>query len=183
MDEETSPTDAPTESTEEAGADHEADSSSPGSGTTVETSHAESTEDDSFSWGETESESASSDPAGDVLEVASPTEAAALKRARAVSQLLDEAFTVPGTGYRVGLDPVLGILPVAGDSVATALSFYPIVEAYRLGAPNKMLLKMLALVGIDATVGSIPVLGTVFDAFWKANKWNIEMLERHIMRG
>lgn len=125
----------------------------------------------------------SSESTADVMEGASPAEQAALKRVRAVSKLLDDAFPVPGTNYRIGLDPILGILPVAGDAIPTALSFYPIVEAYRLDVPKETLMKMLALVTIDATVGSVPVLGTVFDAFWKANKWNLQMLERHIQEG
>lgn len=115
-----------------------------------------------------------------VMAAASPSEEATLKRVRAVSKLLDEAFRIPGTDYRIGIDPILGILPVAGDAIPTLLSFYPIVEAYRVGAPKRMLAKMTALVAIDATVGSIPVVGTIFDAVWKANMWNLRMLERHI---
>lgn len=128
----------------------------------------------------TDTSSTLSDTRASVLAAASPSEEATLKRVRAVSKLLDEAFRIPGTNYRVGIDPILGILPVAGDALPTLLSFYPIVEAYRVGVPNRMLAKMLALVAIDATVGSIPVLGTLFDAVWKANKWNLQMLERHI---
>lgn len=109
-----------------------------------------------------------------------PGEEAALGRVRMLSQLLDEAFRVPGTNYRVGLDPILGILPGAGDAVAAAISLYPIIEAYRFGASKLTLARMLALVGIDMVVGSIPLIGPVFDAVWKANKWNLASLERHI---
>jgi len=111
---------------------------------------------------------------------ATASEQAALKRVRAVSRLLDDAIPIPGTDFRVGLDPILGILPVAGDGVAMLVSLYPIVEAYRLGMSRGALAKMLALVGIDAVVGSVPVLGPVFDAFWKANKWNLRTLEDHL---
>lgn len=111
---------------------------------------------------------------------ATASEQAALKRVRAVSRLLDDAIPVPGTDFRVGLDPILGILPVAGDGVAMLVSLYPVVEAYRLGMSRGALAKMLALVAIDAVVGSVPVLGPVFDAFWKANKWNLRTLEDHL---
>lgn len=110
----------------------------------------------------------------------SGAEPAGLKRARAVGQLLDSAFRLPGTDVRVGLDPILGVLPVAGDAVAAALSLYPVVEAHRHDVPKATLAKMLALVGIDAVVGSVPVLGPVFDTVWRANEWNVRTLERHL---
>lgn len=111
-----------------------------------------------------------------------PREAAALDRVRLVSHVLDEAIRVPGTQFRFGLDPVLSLLPVAGDAVAAAISLYPVVEAYRLGVSKRLLVTMLALVAVDAVTGSVPVLGAVFDAFWKANEWNYRLLERHLDR-
>jgi hypothetical protein len=91
----------------------------------------------------------------------------AVERSRRVGGLMDEAFTVPGLGYRVGLDPLVGIAPVAGDAV-------------RIGAPVRTLVTMVLLIGIDFLVGSIPVLGTVLDAVLKVNKWNASMLESHV---
>lgn len=114
-----------------------------------------------------------------VVETTSAEEAA-LQRARTVSDLLDEAVRVPGTDFRVGLDPVLGVVSGYGDAVAAAISLYPVFEAYRLDAPKRTLAKMLTLVAIDFAVGSIPVVGTVFDAVWKANEWNVQSLERHL---
>jgi len=111
---------------------------------------------------------------------ATPREEAALGRARKASRLLDEAVRVPGTDFRVGIDPILGILPGAGDAVAAAISLYPVVEAYRLDAPRETMALLLALVAIDAVVGSVPVLGPVFDAVWKANEWNVDTLEDHV---
>jgi hypothetical protein len=112
-----------------------------------------------------------------------PNEEATLERVRTVSRLLDDAVRVPGTDFRIGIDPILGVLPVAGDAVAMLLSLYPVLEAYRLGMSRAALAKMLSLVAVDAVVGSVPVLGPVFDAFWKANKWNLRTLERHIEQG
>jgi hypothetical protein len=105
---------------------------------------------------------------------------AGVDRARAVSRLLDEAIPIPGTNYRVGLDPILGVLPVAGDAVAALGVLYIVFEASRAGVPRSVLLKMLLLVAVDATVGSLPAVGVVFDAFWKANRWNVATLEKHV---
>lgn len=112
----------------------------------------------------------------------SAREEAALRRIRSVSKLLDEAFRVPGTNYRIGIDPLIGILPGAGDAVTTVLSLYPILEAYRLDVPKRTLAKMVARVAIDGVAGSIPVIGTLFDAAWKANKWNLRTVEQHIQQ-
>lgn len=112
-----------------------------------------------------------------------PREEAALRRARGMSRLLDEAVRIPGTRFRVGLDPILGVVPAGGDAVAAALSLYPVAEAYRLGVSRGTLAKMLALVALDAVVGSIPVIGPVFDAFLKVNEWNVGALERHVRTG
>ena len=115
-------------------------------------------------------------------EALSPSDRAMLKRIRVVSHALDDAFRVPGTNIRFGLDPVLGVLPGVGDSVASLVSLYIIAEGYRAGLPRSTLLKMLALVSVDTVVGSVPVLGTLFDAVWKANKWNVNTLESHLER-
>lgn len=109
-----------------------------------------------------------------------PREEAALQRVRKVSKLLDEAFRVPGTNFRIGLDPILGIVPGAGDLVSAALSLYPIIEAIRLDTPKETIAMMVGLVAVDAVIGSIPVFGDVFDAFWKANEWNVRLLERSL---
>jgi len=113
---------------------------------------------------------------------ATGTEPAALERARKASRLMDQSIKLPVIGYRIGLDPILGILPVGGDSVAALASLYIVLEAVNLGAPPKTLLAMLALLAVDLVVGSVPVLGTVFDAVWKANTWNVRLLERHVER-
>lgn len=100
---------------------------------------------------------------------------AAVERMRVVARLLDESVPVPGTPFRVGIDPLIGVAPVAGDLVTTALSLYIVVESARLGVSHGTLLRMLANVSLDFVGGSVPVLGTVFDAAWKANKWNVRL--------
>lgn len=107
-------------------------------------------------------------------------EDAALERVRTVGYLLDDAFPVPKTNHRFGLDPVLGILPVAGDGVAALISLYILVEALNVGASAGTLGRMLLNVLLDLVVGSIPVLGSLFDAAWKANQRNVVLFEKHL---
>ncbi|QCJ48129.1 DUF4112 domain-containing protein [Haloprofundus sp. MHR1] len=104
----------------------------------------------------------------------------ALRRIRAVATFLDESVRIPGIGYRIGADPILGALPVAGDLVSAGLSIYIIAEAANLGVPLNRLIRMLANVAVDTVVGSVPVLGTLFDAVWKANVKNVEIVEDHL---
>lgn len=103
-----------------------------------------------------------------------------VRRVKRMGHLLDDAIRVPGTNATIGLDPILGIVPGVGDSVATLFSLYIVFEAFRTGVSRSTLLRMLAYIGVDAVVGSIPVVGTIFDAFWKANMWNARLLESHV---
>lgn len=105
---------------------------------------------------------------------------AAVERAKRVGHLMDEAVEVPGTNYRIGLDPILGILPVSGDAAAALVSLYIVFEGYRIGVPLRTMLGMLLFVGLDFLVGSIPVIGPLFDATIKANKRNARRLESHL---
>lgn len=100
-----------------------------------------------------------------------------LDRLHGISHLLDNAFRIPGTNYRVGVDPLLGLLPVVGDAPGAALAAYIVVEAAYLGVPRETVLRMLFNLVVDATVGSLPVVGDVFDAVWKANARNVQLLE------
>jgi hypothetical protein len=104
----------------------------------------------------------------------------ALSRVRKVSTVLDDFIRIPGTEIRFGLDPILGILPVAGDSVSSLISLYIIAESYFADAPADVIGKMVALTAVDFVIGSVPLVGPVFDAFWKNNKWSANMLEQHL---
>jgi hypothetical protein len=101
---------------------------------------------------------------------------AAVDRMRLVAQLLDDAVPVPGTNYRIGLDPIMGAAPVAGDVVTGLISLYIVAESARLGVSYGTLLKMLLNVSIDIGGGSIPFVGTIFDAAFKSNKRNVKLL-------
>jgi hypothetical protein len=93
---------------------------------------------------------------------------------------LDAGFRVPGTGLRFGLDPLLGLIPGAGDAAGAVLAGWIFVEAVRLGASRATLTRIAANVVCDALIGAIPVLGDVFDVAWKANLRNVAILERHL---
>ncbi|MFB6167468.1 MAG: DUF4112 domain-containing protein [Haloferacaceae archaeon] len=99
-----------------------------------------------------------------------------LRRARGLAHLLDDAVRLPG-GFRVGLDPLVSVLPVGGDLVAALLSSYILVEAWRAGVPRGTLARMALYVAVDATLGSIPVLGTVVDAVLRVNQRNVDLFE------
>ncbi len=103
-----------------------------------------------------------------------------LARARALTRLLDNAARVPGTSFRVGLDPVLGLVPGLGDVAGAVLSGYVVILASRHGAPTTVLVRMLGNVVIDTVGGTIPVVGDLFDAGWKSNSRNLALLEQHI---
>lgn len=107
-------------------------------------------------------------------------EAETLETLRGLSRLFDTAFVVPGTGFRVGLDPILGLLPVVGDAPGAVVSAYVVAEAARLGAPRATLARMLIVLVVDAVVGSLPVAGDLFDAWWKANARNVALLESRL---
>lgn len=101
---------------------------------------------------------------------------------RRVAWLLDDAFRVPGTDRRFGIDPLLGLLPVGGDLAGAALSGWIVVTAARLGAPPSVLLRMGGNLLLDAVVGAVPVLGDLFDAGWKANRRNVDMMRAYMER-
>jgi len=101
-----------------------------------------------------------------------------------LSRYLDGLFRVPGTGWRFGLDALIGLIPNYGDIATTLVSFYILIAGVRYGVPKITLLRMAINIAVDYGVGVIPVIGDAFDFVWKANKWNIELIrERATGRG
>ena len=98
-----------------------------------------------------------------------------LERMRSLSRLLDTAFTLPG-GFRIGIDPIIGLIPAIGDFIASSLSIWFLYDAARLGIPKRVLTLMVLNVMLEAAVGTIPVLGNVADAIWKANARNMALV-------
>jgi hypothetical protein len=99
-------------------------------------------------------------------------------RLEAIGNLLDMAFIVPGTNVRYGLDGLIGLVPVVGDIITTAIALWIVREARALGAPRWLVTRMLANVALDGAVGIVPVLGDAFDVAFKANVRNIRLLRR-----
>jgi hypothetical protein len=106
----------------------------------------------------------------------------ALQRLERFAFLLDEAFRIPGTRWRVGLDGLVGFIPGAGDAVTAVVALYPVAEALRHGVPTRVVLRMLGNIGLDSAVGAIPILGDLFDLRFKSNRRNVELLKRHLSR-
>jgi hypothetical protein len=98
-----------------------------------------------------------------------------------VARLLDNAVQIPGTSWKIGLDPIIGLIPGVGDMVGAVLSGYIVLEAVRAEVPTFTLARMLVNVGIDTLLGAVPALGDVFDAAWKSNTMNVALLERHLV--
>jgi hypothetical protein len=92
----------------------------------------------------------------------------------------DDCIPIPGLDARIGLDPVIGLVPVWGDIIAAVISCYVPYEAYRVGAPPTLIFKMVLIVVLDALSGAIPVAGDLIDAAVKANKMNVQMLKNHL---
>ena len=105
------------------------------------------------------------------------------RRVRVLAKLLDNSIGIPGTGWKIGFDPIVGLIPGIGDLIGAVLSGYIILEAARAEVPSFTLARMLMNVGIDTLVGAVPALGDVFDAAWKSNTKNVALLERHLSRG
>jgi hypothetical protein len=112
----------------------------------------------------------------------SVSRAQVLKRLKNFSNLLDRALPIPGTPYRFGLDPILGLLPGGGDCLGAVFSAYIIWEAAKAGAPSEAIGKMAFNVIFETLLGVVPVLGDLVDVAWKANVKNVELLEAHLDR-
>lgn len=103
-----------------------------------------------------------------------------LQHLRRFSYWLDEGIRLPLIGYRIGLDPILGVVPGLGDAAGAVLAAGILLEAARAGVTRYTLARMALNIGIDAVVGAVPFLGDLFDAAWKANLKNLALLDRHL---
>jgi hypothetical protein len=104
----------------------------------------------------------------------------AVRNVQALARLLDSSIAVPGTRFRIGLDPLIGLIPGIGDFAGVLLSTSILLSGARLGVPASTLVRMAANVGLEALVGTIPLLGDLFDAGWKANVRNVRLIEGHM---
>ncbi|MFT4002420.1 MAG: DUF4112 domain-containing protein [Rhizobium sp.] len=102
-----------------------------------------------------------------------------LRRMRGLARLMDTALRIPGTRFSFGADSIIGLVPGVGDFAGAAISLYIVNEARKMGVPNDKLLKMLANIGFDAVVGSEPLVGDLFDVYFKSNRRNLELVLDH----
>jgi uncharacterized protein DUF4112 len=96
---------------------------------------------------------------------------------RAVAQLFDQAFGIPGTRFRFGIDALFGLVPGLGDVAGALVAVYALHVARVLRAPATIQLTMLSNIAVDALVGTVPVAGDLFDFFYKAQTRNLALLE------
>lgn len=94
---------------------------------------------------------------------------------------MDAGFRVPVTGWRFGMDPLIGLVPGLGDAIGALLAAWILLEGIRLGASRATLLRIAGNIAVDAVTGAVPVIGDVFDAVWKVNLRNVALLERHVL--
>ena len=105
---------------------------------------------------------------------------AGVRRIDRIATVMDDGLEIPGTNQSIGLDPIVGILPVAGDAVMAALSLVIVVQSALLGVKKRTLLRMLANIALELVVGSLPLVGDLFDAYWKANRRNVNLALRDL---
>lgn len=103
------------------------------------------------------------------------------RRIATISRVMDDLVPIPGTGQRIGLDPVIGLVPVVGDIVSAVAGVWVIVEAARFGIPTVVLVRMCWNAAVDLVVGAIPVLGDLFDVVSRSNRRNLELFRRHAL--
>lgn len=107
---------------------------------------------------------------------------ARMQALRAWQQFLDSRYRVPGTSIRFGWDPILGVIPWAGDVVTALFACALVFQAHQMRLPKVVQLRMLMNVGIDVLIGIVPFAGDIADVFWKANSRNMAILEAHAAR-
>lgn len=102
------------------------------------------------------------------------------QRVEALEKLLEGVFVIPGINRRVGLDAIVGLLPVAGDAITAAMGLYLVWEARNLGMPKWQLWRMAGHVGVDTLLGAVPLAGDLFDLLYRSNTRNLKIIKRHL---
>ena len=101
-------------------------------------------------------------------------------RVEAMEKILERAFVIPGINRPIGLDSIVGLIPVVGDIATALMGAYIVWEARNLGMSKLQLTRMAANVGIDTALGAIPFAGDVFDFFWRSNTKNLKIIRKHL---
>ena len=100
-----------------------------------------------------------------------------LLRLKLLSERLDNSIKIPGTNQKIGIDAIIGLIPILGDFIGAIFSTYILYSGIKMGVSSKIVKKMAANIAIEFVIGSIPIIGDIFDALWKANKRNVELIE------
>jgi hypothetical protein len=119
---------------------------------------------------------------GDWPRASEAAKEADVERLERFAELLDSQFRLPGTNVRLGLDPLLGLIPGIGDAATALISLGVVNEARRIGASNRALARMLVNIGVDSIVGTVPLVGDIFDVGYRANRRNVELLRQDLRR-
>ena len=114
---------------------------------------------------------------GEVLAPESDEQRAVRERLKFLAWLLDSSIPIPGTPYTVGLDAIVGLFPFVGDLIGVIVSSYIVAEANRLGVGRAILARMAFNVAVEGVIGIVPLFGDIFDAAWKANVRNVQLLD------
>ncbi len=101
-------------------------------------------------------------------------------RVEVMEKLLERSFTVPGTKIPIGMDSVIGLIPVVGDIATAAMGMYILWEARNLGLSKFQLARMTVNVGVDTVLGAIPLVGDAFDFIWRSNSRNLRIIRKHL---
>jgi hypothetical protein len=118
----------------------------------------------------------------ELLKAAGPAHSDALRRMDLVANLLDTAFVLPGTNRKFGIDAIIGLVPGVGDVITTVLSTYIIWEARNLGVSRLALGRMMTNLALHASIGALPVIGDIFDAFFRVNQRNMRIVRSQLGR-
>jgi len=115
------------------------------------------------------------------FEIPTGTDAVSVrKRIEAMEVLLERSFVIPGTNYPIGLDSIVGLVPVVGDFITAAMGAYIVWEARNLGLPKWKLWRMAGNIAFDTAVGAVPVVGDAFDLAFRSNSRNLKIVRKHL---
>ena len=104
-----------------------------------------------------------------------------LLRLKRLSHNLDEAITIPGTERKIGIDPIIGLIPGGGDLIGGVISIYIMYAGIKMGMPKATIIRMFGNVALEFVIGCIPIIGDLFDAMWKSNQRNVKLIEGSVM--
>jgi hypothetical protein len=105
---------------------------------------------------------------------------ASFRRLRHIAKLLDSSIVIPGIGVRIGADAILGLVPGIGDAAMGVIGAWLILEAHRLGAPKTAIARMIGNLVMDTAIGAIPLVGDIWDFFFRSNDRNMQILAKHV---